>query len=136
MKKYTIELSFDELCLIERSLELYGRVSMLQFDYMNSICNSLTKLIWKKDISQEFRNKTDELKLLFGYTANSNPGIFNTEHVSDDARIAIDLYQTIRHQRWLDDTDPDKNKHHTVLAYPADICQLAGMKIPDFKFTK
>lgn len=133
--KYKIELSFDELCLIERSLELYGRVGMLQFEYL-TLCNSLQKLIWNKEVSSEFRNKADELKSLFGYPSNGNPGILNTEDVNDDARIAIHLYQVIRHQRWLDDTDPDKNKYHTVSAYPADTCQLAGMKTPDFKFIK
>jgi hypothetical protein len=134
-KKHTIQLGFDELCLIERALELYGRVGMLQFDYL-TICSSLQKLIWDKKLSQEFRDNADKLKSIFGYSANSSPGILNKEDVSDDCRIAIDIYQTIRHQRYLDRLakDPTESENYGVYKYPADTCQLAGMKSPDIKF--
>jgi hypothetical protein len=132
--KYTIELEFDELCLIERALELYGRVGMLQFDYL-TLCNSLQKLIWDKKLSEEFRNKADDLKAVFGFSKNSNPGIFNKEFVSDDCRTAIHIYQQLRHQRYLDrlKKDPSESNHGGVYQYPADTCQLAGMNTPKFK---
>jgi hypothetical protein len=136
-EKYKLELGFNELCLIERALELYGRVGMLQFDYL-TICTGLQKLIWEKKLGDDFREKADGLKSIFGYSPNANPGIFNKEMVSDDSRIAIDMYQTIRHQRYLDrlKTDPDESKHHGVHKYPADICKIAGIKTPIFKFVE
>ena len=135
MNKHTIELGFEELCLIERALEMYGRMGMLQFDYL-TLCNSLHKLIWDRKKADEFRKKADELKAVFNYPSNANPGILNTEIVGDDCRIAIDMYQTIRHQRYLDrykENPEEESKHYSVDQSPADICQLAGMKTPDFK---
>ena len=134
-KKYNIEVGFEELCLIEIALGLYGRIGMLQFDYL-TLCNSLQAEIWTKQLSDEFRNKSDNLKSIFGYAPNSNPGIFNTEIVSDDCRKAIDIYQTIRHQRYLDrmkENPEEESKFSGVDSSPADICQIAGIKIPDFK---
>jgi hypothetical protein len=134
---HKIELNFEELCLVERALELYGRVGMYQFDYL-TLNNSLQKQIWDKDISQEFRDKADELKALFGYSKNANPGILNEEEVGDDCRLAIHIYQEIRHQRYLDRVkiNPvEEAAHHGVDKYPADICQLAGMTLPNFKIT-
>ena len=133
-KKITIEVGFEEACLIERALELYSRVGLLQFEYLTG-CASLQKLIWDKDISDEFRKKADELKAVFGHPANCNPGIFNTKEVSDDARVAAHLYQQLRHERYKDRvaTGEQIGRHHTVDEYPADICQIGGMKIPNCK---
>jgi hypothetical protein len=134
-KKHTIEVGFEELCLIERALELYGRVGMLQFDYL-VLCNSLQNEIWKKELSAEFRDKADGLKSVFGYAPNSNPGIFNTEIVGDDCRTAIDMYQTIRHQRYLDrmkENPEEESKYYGTHSSKADTCQMAGMKTPEFK---
>jgi hypothetical protein len=124
MKKYTIELGFDELCLIERALELYGRVGLLQFDKL-TLCNSLQKLVWDRELSQEFQSRTDEVKSLFGYPSNANPGIFNKEIVGDDCRIAIHIYQQLRHQRYLDRlaSGQQTERHYTVDESPADICE-------------
>ena len=134
-KKHTIEVGFEELCLIERALELYGRVGMLQFDYL-TLCNSLQNEIWKKELSTKFRDRADDLKSVFGYAPNSNPGIFNTEIVGDDCRTAIDMYQTLRHQRYLDrmkENPEEESKYYGTYSSPADICQIAEMKTPDFK---
>jgi len=132
-KKYTIELGFEELCLIERALELYGRVGMLQFDYL-TLCSSLQNLIWKKNLYDEFDFKADELKAVFDYPANSNPGVFNTTDVEDDCRIALDIYQTIRHERYLQriESGEQTENHYTVDESPADICDIAKLKSPDF----
>lgn len=134
-KQYKLELGFKELCLIEKALELYGRVGMLQFEYL-TLCGSLQSLIWKKHLSEEFRNKGDLMKGVFGYSPSSNPGIFNKEHVGDDCRNAIHMYQVIRHQRYLDQLkkDPKEDSHHGVDKYPANTCELAGMESPEFKF--
>jgi hypothetical protein len=132
-KKYTIELGFDELCLIERALELYGRVGLLQFEHL-TLCNSLQKLVWDRELSQEFKSRTDEVKSLFGYQSNANPGIFNKEIVGDDCRIAIHIYQQLRHQRYLDrrKSGEQTKDHYSVDEYSADTCQIAGMRTPNF----
>jgi hypothetical protein len=135
--KYTIEIGFEELCLIERALELYGRVGMLQFDCL-TICNSLQKLIWDKEVSEEFRNQSDMLKSIFDYSKNANPGILNKEIVGDDCRNALHMYQQLRHKRYLDrlKQNPDEDKHIGVDKYPSDVCNLAGMKLPNFKIVE
>lgn len=135
-KKIKIECSFDEMVIIERALELYGRIGMLQFNNL-TLCNSLQSLIWNKKLSQEFKEKADDLKSVFGYPSYGNPGIFNTEEVGDDCRTAIHIYQQLRHERYKDriaSGDQDK-RHYTVDEYPADICQIAGMNTPNFKIT-
>lgn len=134
MKTITIECSEKEAHLIERALELYGRVGMLQFDYL-TLCGSLQKLIWDKKLAAEFKNKADELKSVFGYTPNSNPGIFNNDIVGDDCRIASHMYQQLRHERYLQrlkENPEEESKHYGVDRYPADICQIAGMETPKF----
>jgi hypothetical protein len=133
--KYTIEIGYDELCLIESALELYGRVGMLQFEYL-TLCKSLQSLIWIKGCSQEFKDGGDKLKSLFGYPPNGNPGIFNKEIVGDDCRKAIHIYQQLRHQRYLDriKENPEETHEYGVYKYPADTCTIAGMNTPNFKF--
>lgn len=134
MKIITIECSEKEAHLIERALELYGRVGMLQFEYL-TLCSSLQNLIWTTDLAAEFRNKVDELKSIFGYTSNSNPGIFNSDIVSDDCRIASHMYQQLRHERYLQrlkENPEEESKHYGVDSHPADICQIAGIDTPKF----
>jgi hypothetical protein len=133
-EKYTIELGFEEFCLIERALELYGRVGMLQFDNL-TLCDSLVRQILDRNLQREFDEKSKELKALFGYASNAYPGIFNKEFVGDDCRIASHIYQQLRHQRYLDRlaSGEQTKKHYTVDEYPADICQIAGIELPDFK---
>jgi hypothetical protein len=107
---------------------------MLQFEYL-TLCGSLQKLIWDKKLSGEFRNKADELKSVFGYSPSSNPGIFNSEIVGDDCRIASHIYQQLRHERYLQrlkENPEEESKHYGVDAHPADICQMAGMETPKF----
>lgn len=136
--KYKIECGFEELCLIERALELYGRVGMLQFNYL-TLCNSLQSEIWAKKLTQEFQDKADDMKAIFGYCRNSNPGILNTDVVGDDCRQSIHMYEQIRHQRYLDriKTNPEEeSKRFGVDQSPADTCHLAGMKSPEFKIEK
>lgn len=132
--KIKIECSKEELILIERALELYGRVGMLQFDYL-TLNNSLQKKIWEKDLTEKFKYCADNMKHLFGYTPNSNPGIFNTDMVGDDCRTAIHLYQQLRHERYKFriKTGEQTQNFHTVDEYPADICQIADIELPNFK---
>lgn len=131
-KKVTIVCGFEEACLIERALELYSRVGILQFEYLTG-CASLQKLIWDKDLSDEFNKKANELKAVFGHASNANPGIFNKEQVGDDARIAAHLYQQFRHERFLDriHTGEQTTISLSVDEFPADICKIAKIPIPN-----
>lgn len=132
----TINTTEEELRIIEKALELYGRVGLLQFQYL-TICDSLQRQVWGKDLTQEFDEKTFELKSIFGYSRNSNPGIFNKEFVSDDCRIAFHLQHQMRHERYLNRTKNGKQteRHYTVDEYPADVCDIAGIEQPNFKIT-
>lgn len=131
-KKVTIECGFYEACLIERALDLYSRVAICQFQYLTT-CGSLQKLIWDKDVSKEFDDMADELKGLLGLSRNESYGIFQKQYVSDDARVAAHLYQQLRHERYLDriKDGSDEINRYGVDAYPADICQIAEMPIPN-----
>lgn len=131
-KKITIECGFEEVCLIERALELYSRVGILQFEYL-TICTSLQKLVWGKEV--DFDTQARLLKIPLGYEPNSNPGIFNTKDVHDDVRIAADLYQQIRHERFNDRVRSGEQKilTHSVDEHPADICKIADIDLPNFK---
>lgn len=137
MKKITIKCSEKEANLIERALELYSRIGLCQFDRVD-IVNSLQKEIWKDDtyvLRDKIEEKSTELKSLFNLSKNSSWSIFNTENVHNDVREAAHLNQIIRYEKYLNrmtSGEQDK-KHHTVDEYPADICKIAGMIIPNFE---
>lgn len=137
MKKITIKCSEKEANLIERALELYSRIGLCQFDRVD-IVNSLQKEIWKDDtyvLRDKIEEKSTELKSLFNLSKNSSWSIFNTENVHNDVREAAHLNQIIRYEKYLNrmtSGEQDK-KHHTIDEYPADICKIAGMIIPNFE---
>lgn len=62
---------------------------------------------------------------------HGNWGIFNPA-LDDSCRTAFHLHQVIRHEFWK-----LKNEKHetstTISAHPADCCQIAGIKVPEFK---
>ena len=128
--KVKIECSKEELDLIQRALELYTRVGLYQFDKL-TLCHSLQKQVWDNIGTEIFDSKIIELKEVFGYSANSGPGIFNKEKVGDDVRIACDLFDTIRHEKSKQRVPIEEaeliEKSHT------SICKIAGMKFPYFK---
>lgn len=127
--KVTIECSEKELQLLNRALDLYSRIGILQFEKMTDVV-SLQKLIWKEELIHQFDDRAKELKTLFGYTPNSGPGIFHLEKVSDDVREAAHMHQVIRHELWK---QREEKSSYTVDAYPADICKIADIPIPIFE---
>lgn len=131
-KKITVELGFEEACLIERALELYTRVGLFQFDSL-TLCTSLQAKVWKDDLSTNFRDRADDLKSVFNYSPPSYPSIYNTQDVKDDVRIACHMYQQFRHERYKDRVKSGEQieKHYTVDETPADICDIAGIKRPE-----
>src|SRR5690606_8199198 len=117
MKNITIKTTEKELQLIQKALELYTRVGLLQFEYLD-VCTSLNTLIWNKVIATEFEDKALELRSLF----KESPGIFNKKVVCDDVRIACNLYQDIRHEFWR---AKGEESVYTVASNPSDICRIA-----------
>lgn len=119
--KITIHLAEKEAHLIAKALDVYCRIGICQFWNITEV-DSLQKILWsksKKDefITQEFEQKTKELSnLVTGLNGYGSYGIFSKE-VGDDVRIAAHLCQEIKR------------------AYPADICQIAKIKIPEFKIS-
>ena len=130
-KKITVELGFEEACLIERALELYSRVGIFQFDNL-TLCTSLQSKVWKDDLSTKFRDRADGLKSVFNYSPPSYPSIYNTQDVKDDVRIACHMYQQFRHERYKDRiaSGEQTERHYTVDETPAYICDIAGIKRP------
>lgn len=124
MQKITIETTKEELNLIRQALELYTRVGLLQFNNL-TLCSSLHKLVWDRDLQEEFDKKCTELKGIF----NISPGIFNKEFVTDDVRVAADMYQTISHELWNAKEDKER---YSLDATPSDICRIAKIKQPNF----
>lgn len=135
-KKITIEIGFLEAVLIEKALELYTRTGLLQFNRL-TICDSLQSKIWKDKLSETFEEKTDALKAIFNYSRNSNPGILNKTDVQDDVRIACHMFQQFRHERYKDRIASGEQieSYHTVDEYPADMCDIAGIRPPDCTIT-
>lgn len=132
-KKITIECGFEEACLIERALDLYSRVGLLQFDKLD-MCHSLNSLIRSKDAQDAFDAASDNMKSVFGYSPNSYPGIFNRKDVQDDVRLAADLHQNIRHERFRHRiiTGEQVKLNWTTDESKPDICKIAGMDKPEF----
>lgn len=127
--KYLIELSESELHLINKSLDLYSRLSILQFRYLKDIPSIANRRV-DHDLLEERFNL---LSNVFGYSLNSGPGIFNRKEVTDDAIVAYDIYQTIRHFLYLERGDTSVG---TVDAYPNNACSIAKIPIPEFKIKK
>jgi hypothetical protein len=138
-EEYGIDIRDSKVFKCERTLSNHYEFGVLQFQ--KSYCK---KIILTTDqdliedgvqaIDDEFDFKADELKAVFDYPANSNPGVFNTTDVEDDCRIALDIYQTIRHERYLQriESGEQTENHYTVDESPADICDIAKLKSPDF----
>lgn len=127
--KYLIELSEPELHLINNCLDLYSRLSVLQFRYLRDIPSIATRKL-DHDLLEERLNL---LSNVFGYSLNSGPGIFNRKEVTDDAIVAYDIHQTIRHFLYLERGDTSIG---TVDAYSNNACSIAKIPIPEFKIKK
>ena len=129
MKKYTIELGIDELCLIQTALKMYTRIGLVQLDTLGS-CNTFASNVSRLDIQEEVYKSLDVTRALFKLRRNESFGIFHPE-VKDDCKISLNIHDTISHQLYL---DSDKINHYVRAASPADICKLAKIPEPNFKF--
>lgn len=131
MKKYQIEIGEDELRLVQKALDFYGRISLGQFKEISDV-PSVDKLLDKKDRHEDFNRAINEMAFIYNQSLHSYYGIFNKENVGDDARIVMDIEHAIRHKFWQDQPIETRT-NYTVNSHPADICRIAGMATPVFK---
>ena len=129
--KITIECDEKVLYLIQHTLELYARLSMCQLKELSQI-NSIQKLISSSVQRDYFEEKIDEIKSVsFDLGPGSYHGI-GSKKLDDDARIAFDLYQTIRNELWKSKNEVSTGR---LEGYAADTCKMSGMVSPNFKLT-
>lgn len=135
MKKVTINCSEKEAMLIEKSLDLYSRISLGQFSEIGKVTSIQRKLWADTEAEEYFNEKCNDLKRTFGLSEGYSWGIFNKKNVDDDAREAIHIQQVMRHERYLHRmrTGEQKESHGTLDEYPDDICVIARMTAPNFK---
>lgn len=127
-KKIIIECGESEAQLISKALDFYCRMGLGQFNYLTDN-NTIDKI---SEGNEAFRIASDRLKTAYTKMGpNASYGIFS-EEIGDDCKISAHIHQVIRHEFWKADDDPEKPKY-TVNAYPADICQIAEIKEPEFK---
>jgi hypothetical protein len=127
-KKVTIECTESEAQLISKALDFYCRMGLGQFNYLTDN-ETIDKIVEGKE---DFNDVVKSLKTVYtGMSPNASFGIFS-EQIGNDCKIAAHLHQEIRHEFWKDDKNPEKPKY-SVTAYPADICQLAEIAVPEFK---
>jgi hypothetical protein len=125
---YLVEMGKNEIVLIGRALELYARVAMCQFNNLTD-CYSLGELVHDKGCGEAFDEAAKEMKKALGLPTNGYYGI-GKKPVGDDARIAFDIYQSIRHERWK---RRGSKEDGSTSCYPADVCRVYGMDKPNFE---
>jgi hypothetical protein len=138
MKKYKIELDEKQMRLVASALDLYARVSIGQLDTVAEV-PSLRGLLEKRfrDNWEGYDNYYDnplvqKLKLAkveMTGSANGNHGIFHQE-VTDDARVACHIGDSIKYHLHQSDENPDKSKF-VGSAYPASVVKGLEILIED-----
>lgn len=128
--KYTIELTEKQARLLSSALDSFSRLIIGQdWEYQQ-----LMEEAWEKRCKKATGNMMDEkfeggwqamrddaerickeIKQRFwGMPGNATYGV----KYDDTADILFDMHQVIRHQLWLDDSNPNKT-HGTVDTFPA-----------------
>ena len=116
MSKYTITLTRGQLAVVQQALDLYYRCHMGQWTEVAHVCfNSPRERTTPeaKDISRSLLDLASEVWT--GLPRGASFGIAS-DKIADDARVACDIYKTIRHHLWKDRPE-DKRLGYTVDAY-------------------
>jgi hypothetical protein len=135
--KNNLELTDDQLILVERALDLYTRVGLGQFWYLD-LCHTLQKNIDKlsDEDKEHFRIAARILSKEYTHMSGDGQasyGIFN-DAVGKDVKLAAHLNQAIAHHRWLNNSDRNENIHCTA-ASPADIWKIAYDELLEIKIS-
>jgi hypothetical protein len=133
MKKYKLELTREQLKVIQEACEFFSRFSAGQ---TNCLPSSLQSWLWKKwgdDFCKQRDLYDENLKSLsmnmFGLPPNTSLGIGN-ENLLENAKIAYDIYRPI-----LEQFAKEYDKYHdtgetrtitTVYDYPSPAYSTEG----------
>lgn len=96
----TLELTKKQACLVMEALDMYARLNMGQFEMIKEL-PTIAERIVGEDYDFAVPELTEARNLLFGMTMgiNGSYGI-NSDYVHDDARLACDIKEVIRHEFW------------------------------------
>jgi hypothetical protein len=115
--RYQIELTKGQLAVVQQALDLYERVHMGQWSEVAHVCYRSPE---KKDDDGVVRSYARTLldlaaSMWTGLSHNASFGIAS-ERIADEARVACDIYRTVRHHLWKDRPESECT-HYTVDAY-------------------
>ena len=101
MKQITITVNEQQAHIINASLELYTRLLMGQFNFLDSLFISRSNNDFWKDQTRrnafEYYLNHARKELIPELEPNAYYGIYDSKHIPDSARIAWDIYAQIRH---------------------------------------
>jgi hypothetical protein len=128
MKKYTLELSEEHIQPLLRALDTFTRLQMGQF---NIVFEMFPELDYA---SRDLVHKLIRTVVLKDIPMNASLGVFSPE-LPMDAKIAFDIYQTIRHTRaWGNmDKNPDKDSRDLRQMWGVDYdipMRCSGLEMP------
>lgn len=134
---YQLTCTESQLRLIQTALERYFRLGMGQFwDYCDDLCFAGFDYTAPQDEvrADEFNHCIDRRDLAMeqfetAYKQAVGPGI---RRKTPDEQRAIDIYQTIRHQLWLDKPEP---KNHLLVDSDPPL-NLSGEKLVEVRRVK
>lgn len=100
-RRYTIDVSEEQLGVILRALDVYSRIGMGQLEV--AVYETVRDLFWKagdrETVWSHVRAHLNEVKVyVWGHTANSSFGIFSRD-VPAECREAYDILQVCRKVR-------------------------------------
>lgn len=118
-----IEVTKDQLMLIERALELYSRIGIGQLDHIKDHptferhLSNINTESGKKDwaVYHEMREEVDLIlfearnKLYNEFIPMHGSWGIHNPNVDESCRVAYDLVQVIRHELWKN--NPDRSEH-------------------------
>lgn len=95
--KYLLEINEEHAKVIIEALDVFSRIHMGQLNIIAEQLN-FSNFFNKTNIhNTDFRKKIDELKAIIGLSSSGHLGI-RSEVVHEDAKVAYDIQQIIRHK--------------------------------------
>lgn len=103
---YKLEINDSQASILIEALDFYSRILIGQVEELEHMIRKYQ--IQKEDIEQcsiierqdDIRERLNDIKKILGFQSGESFGIFNSV-VHDNARIAYDIQQVIRHtQHW------------------------------------
>lgn len=120
--KYAIEMSDEQAVVMQEALDLYFRLLMGQWNELGMMAR--IGMFRHKDgkdyLPVELYEHLDNflqaiVVLVFGFRPGESWGISSGE-IPDSARIAYDIHDVIRHQRWQDNGGDERG--YSVASWP------------------